>query len=169
MHLIVYVILVSLIMNLSIPTALFAEEGDPVGAEAGGSPMDDPTLIRDVTLMAVYGTMSGIIVGAATLAFTNRPLTKLRRVAQGASLGLYLGLLLGGLVVLDRYLGAQGSSIFDVPMEEEEIPIVHFKNNKFKLSVPSLYVATSQIDVKSDKMKIDKQTWLGAPIFRLTF
>lgn len=42
-----------------------------------------------------YGTLAGTLVGAASLAFTDNPGDNLQRVARGASLGLYTGILLG--------------------------------------------------------------------------
>jgi hypothetical protein len=43
--------------------------------------------------------MAGTLVGMASLAFTNKPGDSLNRVARGASLGLYTGILLGIYVV----------------------------------------------------------------------
>ena len=42
-----------------------------------------------------YGVLAGTLVGAATLAFTEQPGQNLNKVARGASLGLYAGILLG--------------------------------------------------------------------------
>jgi hypothetical protein len=50
-------------------------------------------------MSAAYGTLAGTIVGAATLAFSDKPGDNLNKVARGASLGLYAGILLGLYVV----------------------------------------------------------------------
>jgi hypothetical protein len=54
---------------------------------------------REFMMSAAYGTLAGTIVGAATLAFSDRPGDNLNKVARGASLGLYAGILLGLYVV----------------------------------------------------------------------
>ncbi len=54
---------------------------------------------REFMLSCVYGAVAGTLVGAATLAFTDKPNQNLNRVARGASLGLYAGMLLGLYVV----------------------------------------------------------------------
>lgn len=64
---------------------------------------------RDFLLSATYGTLAGTLVGAATLAFSERPGENLNKVARGASLGLYAGILLGLYVVY----GSSGSSSDD--------------------------------------------------------
>lgn len=54
---------------------------------------------REFTASCMYGVLAGTLVGAASLAFTKRPGDNLNRVARGASLGLYTGILLGVYVV----------------------------------------------------------------------
>lgn len=54
---------------------------------------------REFMLSATYGALAGTLVGAATLAFSDRPGDNLNKVARGASLGLYAGILLGLYVV----------------------------------------------------------------------
>ena len=54
---------------------------------------------REFMMSAAYGTLAGTIVGAATLAFSDKPGDNLNKVARGASLGLYAGILLGLYVV----------------------------------------------------------------------
>ena len=54
---------------------------------------------REFMLSCVYGAVAGTLVGAATLAFTDKPNQNLNRVARGASLGLYAGMILGFYVV----------------------------------------------------------------------
>lgn len=54
---------------------------------------------RDFLVSCSYGVLAGTLVGAASLAFSNKPGENLNRVARGASLGLYAGILLGFYVV----------------------------------------------------------------------
>jgi hypothetical protein len=55
--------------------------------------------LRELIMSSAYGVLAGTLVGAATLAFTERPGDNLRNIARGASLGLYAGILLGLYVV----------------------------------------------------------------------
>ncbi len=52
-----------------------------------------------------YGTAGGAILGAASMAFG----TSTRAVAQGASLGLYAGIIFGTYVLVSHAQGRQGS------------------------------------------------------------
>lgn len=54
---------------------------------------------REFLLSCTYGVLAGALVGAATLAVEDEPGDKIHRVARGASLGLYSGILLGMYVV----------------------------------------------------------------------
>ncbi len=65
---------------------------------------------REFVMSCTYGVLAGSLVGAASLAFTSQPGDSLYRVARGASLGLYTGILLGLYVV---YL------VPDVPSESD--------------------------------------------------
>lgn len=55
--------------------------------------------VRDFVVSCSYGVLAGTLVGAATLAFSDKPGDNLNKVARGASLGLYAGILLGAYVV----------------------------------------------------------------------
>ena len=55
--------------------------------------------VRDFVVSCSYGVLAGTLVGAATLAFSERPGENLNKVARGASLGLYAGILLGAYIV----------------------------------------------------------------------
>lgn len=55
--------------------------------------------MRDFIMSCSYGVLAGTLVGAATLAFTDKPGDNLNKVARGASFGLYAGILLGLYVV----------------------------------------------------------------------
>ncbi|MGE0764036.1 MAG: hypothetical protein AB7N80_12210 [Bdellovibrionales bacterium] len=55
--------------------------------------------MREFVMSCTYGVLAGTLVGAALLAFTDQPGENLSKVARGASLGLYTGILLGFYVV----------------------------------------------------------------------
>lgn len=55
--------------------------------------------MRDFIMSCSYGVLAGTLVGAATLAFSDKPGDNLNKVARGASFGLYAGMLLGLYVV----------------------------------------------------------------------
>ena len=55
--------------------------------------------MNDFVVSCSYGVLAGTLVGAASLAFSDRPGDNLNRIARGASLGLYAGILLGLYVV----------------------------------------------------------------------
>jgi hypothetical protein len=55
--------------------------------------------MNDFILSCTYGVLAGTLVGAASLAFTDKPGDNLNRIARGASLGLYGGILLGLFVI----------------------------------------------------------------------
>ena len=65
---------------------------------------------REFIMSATYGVLAGTLVGAATLAFTDKPGDNLRNIARGASYGLYAGIVLGLYVA------------YGVPGEGEEAP-----------------------------------------------
>ena len=50
---------------------------------------------KEFIMSCTYGVLAGTLVGAASLAFTDKPGDNLQRVARGASLGLYAGIALG--------------------------------------------------------------------------
>ena len=78
-----------LILPVFFPAFLFsAVLGSPRQARAA-----DP--MRDFVMSCSYGVLAGTLVGAAALAFTDKPGDNLDMVARGASLGLYAGILLG--------------------------------------------------------------------------
>lgn len=66
--------------------------------------------MREFVLSSTYGVMAGTLVGAASLAFSDRPGDNLNRVARGASIGLYAGILLGLYVVYGVSSGAGDES-----------------------------------------------------------
>lgn len=50
---------------------------------------------REFIMSCTYGVLAGTLVGAASLAFVDKPGDNLQRVARGASIGLYAGIGLG--------------------------------------------------------------------------
>ena len=78
---------------LLIPQAAFAAPNNSNSLR----PEDNPT--REFIMSCTYGVLAGTLVGAASLAFTRLPSENLGTVARGASLGLYVGILLGLYVV----------------------------------------------------------------------
>lgn len=73
-----------------------------VSATAQAQPQQPPpgaSTTKEFIASCTYGVLAGTLVGAASLAFTDRPGDNLNRVARGASLGLYTGILLGLYVV----------------------------------------------------------------------
>ena len=67
--------------------------------------------MREFVMSCTYGALAGTLVGAASLAFSDKPGDNLNKVARGASLGLYAGILLGAYVVY----GVQGENDEDIP------------------------------------------------------
>jgi hypothetical protein len=55
--------------------------------------------MHEFIMSCAYGVLAGTLVGAASLAFTEKPGDNLNNIARGASLGLYAGIVLGLYVV----------------------------------------------------------------------
>lgn len=53
---------------------------------------------KEFIMSCTYGVLAGTLIGAATLAFVDKPSDNLNKVARGASIGLYAGILLGAYV-----------------------------------------------------------------------
>lgn len=79
-----------------LATVLALHLASPAAAQV---PNQNSQAMREFILSCSYGVMAGTLVGAATLAFSDRPGSNLNRVARGASIGLYAGILLGVFVV----------------------------------------------------------------------
>jgi len=92
--------------------------------------------MRELLMSSAYGVLAGTLVGAATLAFTDRPGDNLKSIAVGASLGLYAGILLGLYVIYvvpdgDESEEAEG----DVYPTESNRPVIYpiiSDNNTFE-------------------------------------
>ncbi|MGE4133934.1 MAG: hypothetical protein AB7F86_20020 [Bdellovibrionales bacterium] len=80
-------------------------------------PKSNPT--REFIMSCTYGVLAGTLVGAASLAFVDKPSDNLNKVARGASLGLYTGILLGLYVVYVVPSMEDGP-----PAEEDYDPVV---------------------------------------------
>lgn len=77
--------------TLFVPRLAFAQGGQTSGPQ--------PNRTREFMLSATYGALAGALVGGASLAFSDHPGDNLNKVARGASIGLYAGILLGLYVV----------------------------------------------------------------------
>lgn len=88
------------------PQAFAQQKAQPSGA------------LQAFMLTTTYGVIAGTLTGLASLAFYENPGERTRNVAIGASLGLYMGILLGAYVVYVPAL-MQGSP--DDDKEEEDV------------------------------------------------
>ncbi|MBX3022515.1 MAG: hypothetical protein KF799_12655 [Bdellovibrionales bacterium] len=90
---------------------------------------------REFLTSCTYGVMAGTLVGVASLAFVSKPGDNLNRVARGASIGLYTGILLGFYVV---YIvpGMQSG--------EEEDPVAMYKSLPFMIA--PTFTADNRLD-----------------------
>lgn len=88
---------------------LFAELHTAVAAEPGANPE------REFIMSCTYGVLAGTLVGAASLAFVDKPGDNLQRVARGASLGLYIGIGLGfyTVYILPKQLQKEDEKILE--------------------------------------------------------
>lgn len=102
----------SALIFASLLTSLIAPQSFAQGVNQLQNPQtSNPT--REFVMSCTYGVLAGTLVGAASLAFADKPSDKLYRVARGASLGLYTGILLGVYVV---YVVPS----LEEPLEEED-------------------------------------------------
>lgn len=90
---------------------------------------------KEFIMSCTYGVVAGTLVGAASLAFVSKPGDNLQRVARGASIGLYTGILLGLYVVY--IVPGMGAA-------EEEDPMVRMQNLPFLIS--PTFTADNKID-----------------------
>lgn len=78
---------------------------------------------REFIASCTYGVLAGTLVGAASLAFTSKPGDNLNRVARGASLGLYTGILLG-LYVVYIVPGLEADDDKDPVVKLDRLPVL---------------------------------------------
>jgi hypothetical protein len=121
----------AIFLSLSLPSA-WAVEGE--------------NTTREFIMSCTYGVMAGTLVGAASLAFTHKPGDNLNRVARGASLGLYTGILLGVYVV---YIVPGLEST-----EEEADPVAAFGAGK-RTPPPVIFTPIFTAQSKLDGYKAD--------------
>ena len=98
---------------------------DPVNAaELGANPE------REFIMSCTYGVLAGTLVGAASLAFVERPGDNLQRVARGASLGLYMGIALGfyTVYILPKQLQKEDEKLLDNETSWFVYPLIDDKN-----------------------------------------
>lgn len=98
-----------ILISFTVPRA-FAQEGQNSQS-------------REFIMSCTYGVLAGTLVGAASLAFTNKPGDNMNHVARGASIGLYTGILLGVYVV---YIvpGMESDPEEDPVARLERVPLV---------------------------------------------
>lgn len=89
--------------------------------------------MREFITATTYGVLAGTLVGAASLAFTEQPGENLQRVARGASLGLYAGILLGLYIVYVVPTAYERELEYNqIPIDANALPKVFplYKDNK---------------------------------------
>ena len=91
----------------------------PCWAQQTTAPSENRMAMKEFVRSCTYGVLAGTLVGAATLAFTEQPGENLNKVARGASLGLYAGILLGLYVVYIVPNQMQKDLYEPLPVEEE--------------------------------------------------
>lgn len=72
---------------------------------------DFPPKLKATLIMAGYGAAGGALIGVAALAFDGKP----RGIAQGASLGLYAGLLFAAYIIYSHNNPYQYQEYYDDP------------------------------------------------------
>ena len=88
----------SLLSSLVI-VALVSMPTTPLRAATSSSSGANNPALQAFMLTATYGVIAGSLTGLASLAFYKEAGAHTRNIAMGASLGLYVGLLLGAYVV----------------------------------------------------------------------
>jgi len=111
--------------------------------QANSTYMGAPDPGKEFIMSCTYGVLAGTLIGAATLAFVDKPSDNLNKVARGASLGLYAGILLGAYVV---YVvpGMQGDPYEEDPLISSQFLLYptlsdlgHFDGAQFQYQVMS--------------------------------
>ncbi len=111
------------------------------------APRAQAAAMREFVLSCTYGVLAGTMMGAATLAFTERPSDHLHRVARGASIGLYAGILLGAYVVF--VVDPEGGN----PDDEEPLPEGLGWNRSFQLNSTNQIRIVSQLERPSFELR----------------
>lgn len=104
----------------------------------GFQPKAKAEAMREFIMSCSYGVLAGTLVGAASLAFSDKPGDNLNKVARGASFGLYAGILLG-LYVVYGVPSAEESEIRS--QLDSDISMPHLKPVARNFEMPRLMVA----------------------------
>lgn len=97
---------------------------------------------REFLMSCTYGVLAGTLVGTASLAFEDQPGDKLHRIARGASLGLYSGVLLGLYVV------------YVVPKQMDREKERRLRDSLSMAIAPSLNPQTHKVDGASFQVSV---------------
>ena len=85
--------------------------------------------VKDFFFIPLYGTLLGSIIGTATLSFETYPTNHLNRIAQGASIGLYAGIIF---------------SIYSYYREVSNSKEIEEKRRQYELSYKSIWSIQDQ-------------------------
>jgi len=110
----------------------------------------DPRL-KAVGTMAAYGTIGGVLLGTATLAFDSSP----RSPFIGASLGLYAGIIFGGYVVGTHYVGKRSPN----PTEEDAEYYPETSDSPYESPFSNPFSSGQDEDDKEDNRPDMLQRW----------
>ena len=99
-----YIILSLILIQFNLTLKVHAQDG-------GGIPPKAKAFLT----VAGYGAGGGALLGLASMAFGTSP----RAIAQGASLGLYAGLIFGTYVIVSHHQEAAGYTDPNSPYQEE--------------------------------------------------
>ena len=78
---------------------------------------------KDFIMSCTYGVLAGTLVGTATLAFSDKPGDNLNRIARGASIGLYAGIILG-LYVINLSSAPPDDNVMREPPKLQVFPVI---------------------------------------------
>lgn len=77
-----------------------------------------PPKAKAYLVICAYGTVGGALLGFASLAFQNNS----RAIAQGASLGLYAGMIFGGYVLATHKKKGAATDEYQDPYQQQQPP-----------------------------------------------
>jgi hypothetical protein len=107
---------------------------------------------REFLLSCTYGVIAGALVGAASLAVEDNPGDKIHRVARGASLGLYTGILLGVYVVY--VVPAQLEAEQEAEQEEELDKAIDADDYGFRPTKPKIRMVKEYRVIEPPKLTV---------------
>lgn len=118
---------VTVVLSVTVGAADVALAGDPA---------------RDFMVSCSYGVLAGTLVGGATLAFSDMPGDNLNKVARGASLGLYAGILLGLYVIYGGPANEEDDGAAAAAAQlGASAPLEHRRQSQMAQTMPSFVVA----------------------------